>query len=68
MPENDQIQPNETIRAVARPPGYKRHRDLEAFGTSVARVFRMNFLEVLGHLKQVETDWILAMEPRRLGG
>lgn len=43
-------------------PSYQRHSELEAFHTSVAYVFRGNFLAVLGALQQASTDPVLAME------
>jgi hypothetical protein len=49
-------------RQIAEHPGYRRHLDLQAFHLSIAAVFRSNFLELHGLLREAASDPTLAME------
>ena len=53
---------DEALRRVQEHPGYKRHGELEAFSTSIAGVFRGNYLEVVEHLNRVRDSPDLAIE------
>jgi hypothetical protein len=62
MPEPDREAEERLKRQLAEHSGYLRHRELDAFATSIGHVFRSNFLELLGHLQTPEIDFRLASE------